>query len=48
MSALGVGPSPQVGEATRFLVEQVLDEPARNTPETLRALLAEWSRARGS
>ena len=48
MAALGVGPSPIVGEATRFLVEQVLDEPSRNQPETLKELLAGWLRARGS
>ncbi|WP_306413570.1 hypothetical protein [Cystobacter fuscus] len=48
MSALGVGPSPMVGEATRFLVEQVLDEPARNTPETLRELLTGWRSSRSA
>jgi tRNA nucleotidyltransferase (CCA-adding enzyme) len=47
MKALGVGPSPQVGLATRFLLEQVLDEPARNTSETLGALLVDWRRAQG-
>ena len=47
MKALGVGPSPQVGLATRFLLEQVLDEPGRNTPETLGALLVDWRRAQG-
>jgi len=48
MAALGVGPSPIVGEATRFLVEQVLDEPALNQPETLKELLGNWLKARGS
>ncbi|HEX8823958.1 MAG TPA: [cytidine(C)-cytidine(C)-adenosine (A)]-adding enzyme [Archangium sp.] len=48
MAALGVGPSPIVGEATRFLVDQVLDEPSRNEPETLKDLLGSWLRARGS
>jgi len=48
MAALGVGPSPIVGEATRFLVEQVLDEPSRNQPEMLKELLAGWLQARGS
>lgn len=43
MSALGIGPSPAVGQATRFLVDQVLDEPARNTLETLTNLLRGWS-----
>ncbi len=39
MAALGVGPSPVVGEATRALVDAVLEDPARNTPEALRDLL---------
>ncbi|XXF81100.1 CCA tRNA nucleotidyltransferase [Myxococcaceae bacterium GXIMD 01537] len=48
MAALGIGPSPRVGEATRFLLEQVLDEPARNTPEGLRELLARWNAGPGA
>ena len=48
MSTLGVGPSPIVGEATRFLVEQVLDEPALNEAEKLKELLHRWQQARGS
>ncbi|PTL80750.1 CCA tRNA nucleotidyltransferase [Vitiosangium sp. GDMCC 1.1324] len=48
MATLGVGPSPIVGEATRFLLEQVLDEPARNEPETLKELLRGWQQARGA
>lgn len=44
MAALQVGPSPLVGHATRFLVEQVLDEPARNTSESLTELLRAWPR----
>ncbi len=42
MATLGVGPSPVVGEATRFLVESVLDEPALNTAEALQARLKAW------
>jgi tRNA nucleotidyltransferase (CCA-adding enzyme) len=42
MAALGVGPSPKVGEATRFLLERVLDAPELNTPERLRELLQGW------
>ncbi|GHG99292.1 CCA tRNA nucleotidyltransferase [Comamonas sp. JC664] len=42
MATLGVGPSPVVGEATRFLVESVLDEPALNTSEALQARLKAW------
>jgi tRNA nucleotidyltransferase (CCA-adding enzyme) len=48
MSALGVGPSPIVGEATRFLVEQVLDDPSLNEAEKLKELLRSWVQARGS
>jgi tRNA nucleotidyltransferase (CCA-adding enzyme) len=48
MAALGVGPSPIVGEATRFLVEQVLDEPSLNEAEKLKELLGTWRKARGS
>jgi len=39
MKVLGVGPSPAVGEATRFLLDRVLDRPDLNTPEQLRDLL---------
>jgi tRNA nucleotidyltransferase (CCA-adding enzyme) len=39
MKALGVGPSPAVGEATRFLLDHVLERPDLNTPEQLRELL---------
>lgn len=46
MRLLGVGPSPVVGEATRFLLETVLDDPSRNTPETLERLLRERFPAR--
>lgn len=44
MAALGVPPGPVVGQATRYLLELVLEEPARNTAELLRASLAEWKR----
>jgi len=39
MKALGVGPSPAVGDATRFLLERVLERPDLNTPDQLRELL---------
>jgi tRNA nucleotidyltransferase (CCA-adding enzyme) len=39
MRTLGVGPSPAVGEATRFLLDAVLDRPELNTAESLEALL---------
>jgi tRNA nucleotidyltransferase (CCA-adding enzyme) len=44
MKALGIGPSPAVGEATRFLLEAVLDRPELNTPEHLQALLRDRAR----
>jgi putative nucleotidyltransferase with HDIG domain len=48
MRVLGVGPSPAVGEATRFLVDQVLENPSLNTPPELTSLLEGWARQRGS
>lgn len=42
MEALGVGPGRHVGEALRYLTERVLEDPSRNTPEGLRALLVGW------
>jgi tRNA nucleotidyltransferase (CCA-adding enzyme) len=47
MSTLGVGPSPIVGDATRFLLERVLDAPELNTPERLRELLKSWQAGAG-
>jgi tRNA nucleotidyltransferase (CCA-adding enzyme) len=46
MRGLGVGPSPLIGEASRFLLDCVLEDPAENTPERLTALLAAWSASR--
>lgn len=45
MDALGEGPSPRIGEAMRWLLAQVLDDPSRNTREALLALLKEWAPA---
>jgi len=42
-AALGGGPGPRVGEALRHLLDRVLEEPALNDPERLRAALREWS-----
>jgi tRNA nucleotidyltransferase (CCA-adding enzyme) len=42
MRVLGIGPSKQVGEATRFLFDQVLRDPALNTAEALTQLLRNW------
>jgi tRNA nucleotidyltransferase (CCA-adding enzyme) len=47
MTVLGVGPSPVVGEATRWLLEQVLEVPERNTVEALTKALRAWASARG-
>lgn len=46
MTALGVKPGRVVGEATRFLMEQVLDDPSRNQPVELSALLLAWAKGR--
>ncbi len=42
MDALGTGPSPAIGHATRHLLELVLDDPSLNTPEGLLAALKAW------
>ncbi len=47
MRVLGVGPSAIVGEATRFLLEQVLDDPGRNQVDRLTELLRTWAKSRG-
>lgn len=47
MDVLGVGPSPVVGEATKWLLQQVLEAPANNTEDGLRQLLSVWASARG-
>lgn len=43
MAALGTGPSPAVGHATRFLLELVLDDPTKNTPDLLATALGHWT-----
>jgi tRNA nucleotidyltransferase (CCA-adding enzyme) len=43
MRILGCGPSPAVGRALRHLTDAVVEDPSRNTPEGLRALLEAWS-----
>jgi len=40
MDALRTGPSPVVGQATRYLLEAVLEDPTKNSPEGLKALLS--------
>ncbi|MCM2335149.1 MAG: tRNA cytidylyltransferase [Anaeromyxobacteraceae bacterium] len=46
MALLGCGPGPHVGEGLRALLDEVLDDPALNTPERLEALARGWWAAR--
>ena len=39
MEVLGIRPGRSVGQALEQLLEAVLEDPSRNTPEGLRALL---------
>lgn len=43
MALLGVGPSPAIGHATRHLLELVLEDPRRNSRESLTAALKAWT-----
>lgn len=43
MAVLGTGPSPAIGQAAGHLLELVLDDPSRNTPEGLTAALKVWA-----
>jgi tRNA nucleotidyltransferase (CCA-adding enzyme) len=45
MEVLGCAPGPEVGRALRFLTDRVLEDPGRNTPDMLRALLLDFARA---
>jgi tRNA nucleotidyltransferase (CCA-adding enzyme) len=45
MQALGCESGRRVGQALRFLGEQVDEDPACNEPDRLRALLLQWCRA---
>lgn len=42
MEHLGCRPGPEVGRALAHLTDQVIEDPSRNTPEGLRALLDAW------
>lgn len=42
MDLLGVGSGPVVGEALRFLLERVLDQPSLNQRQVLERLLLDW------
>jgi tRNA nucleotidyltransferase (CCA-adding enzyme) len=44
MKCLGCPPGPIVGRALAHLTERVVEDPSRNSPEALRALLAAWAR----
>jgi hypothetical protein len=46
MESLGIGPGPPVGEALEALLEEVLEQPDRNTRERLLERLAELRLAR--
>jgi tRNA nucleotidyltransferase (CCA-adding enzyme) len=46
MKLLAVGPSPIVGEATRFLMDAVLEEPNANTHTELARRLRKWAETR--
>jgi len=48
MAALGIGPSAAVGEASRFLLDRVLESPELNTPGALAALLRKWAQSKSS
>ena len=41
---LGIPPGPQVGEALRFLLEKVLENPRLNSAESLSQLLQTWNK----
>ncbi len=43
MDAVGKGPGPYVGDAMRYLLDRVLEDPTLNRPEVLHDLLREWS-----
>jgi tRNA nucleotidyltransferase/poly(A) polymerase len=45
VAALATRPGPRVGRALAHLVDHVIADPAANTPERLRELLAEWGQA---
>jgi tRNA nucleotidyltransferase (CCA-adding enzyme) len=47
MKLLGCAPGPSVGRALRHLTDCVVEDPSRNTPDTLRALLADWIASQG-
>jgi tRNA nucleotidyltransferase (CCA-adding enzyme) len=44
IALLGEKPGPRVGEALRFLLDRVLDDPTLNRPESLRELLQSWAK----
>ncbi len=47
MATLGLAPGRRVGEAIRYLMNRVLDDPSLNTAARLRDCLRQWSRETG-
>jgi tRNA nucleotidyltransferase (CCA-adding enzyme) len=47
LTALAVKPGKLVGEATRHLVDLVLEDPSKNTPSALGAALSDWKVKQG-
>ena len=47
MGVLGAGPGPIVGDATRFLMDLVLETPEVNTTAALSDALRKWAKTRG-
>ena len=45
MGVLNVGPSKAIGDATRHLLQVVLDDPSRNTVDSLTAEIRAWFKA---
>jgi tRNA nucleotidyltransferase (CCA-adding enzyme) len=46
MALLRCGPGPHVGEGLRALLDEVLDDPALNTPDRLGEVARRWWAAR--
>jgi poly(A) polymerase len=46
MQYLDCAPGPEVGRALRYLTQAVTEDPSRNEPDILRALLDAWRDAR--
>jgi tRNA nucleotidyltransferase (CCA-adding enzyme) len=40
--AMGIPKGPQIGEVLEYLLQQVIEEPARNEREYLMGVLEQW------